>query len=198
MKPKLILGLTLVLSGGLLAGCQTETIQKSHMEAVNLRGDHRSETIQMQHTGGGWLKNGAPFESLSLGEPCLLVIFYPTKVLNQMLRTETGSHQVNVWLVRNQSTGWEAGQHLQDAIRSTESPGNLSIPNSEQLHGQVEIKYADWRHKNHFHLGINLAGEDGATLKGEFDSYDETKFDPNQLWMGPFMIFFSPFVGAKL
>jgi hypothetical protein len=84
--------------------------------------------------------------------------------------------------------------HLQNEIASAETLANLSISNSEQLHGYVEIQEADWRHENLFHIGVDLAGDDGAALKGEFNSYNKTKFDAKQLWLDPYLIVFGPFV----
>jgi hypothetical protein len=193
MKPKLILCLALVLSGGLF-GCETENIQKSDGHAVNLNGDKRADMIQMQIAGGGRLKNGNPFAFYSLNTNSLLVITYPTNNLNQMLQSETGSHQVYAWLVRNQSQDWQQMMRLEKEIASADSLPNLSISNAEQLHGHVETEQADWRHKNLAHVGFDLTGDDGTTLKGEFNSYDKTKFDAKQLWLDPYIIIFGPFV----
>ncbi len=66
--------------------------------------------------------------------------------------------------------------------------------NSERLHGKVEVGQYDWRHKNLFHVGVDLAGDDGAALKCEFNSYEKSKFDAKQLWLDPYLIIFGPFV----
>jgi hypothetical protein len=72
---------------------------------------------------------------------------------------------------------------LTNEISAAESPADLSIPGSIPLHGIVKIKPNSWCHKNFFHTEIDLAGDDGLKLKGEYTSYDYRKFEP-----GTFML----------
>ena len=187
MKPKLLLCLALVLSV-VLTGCQTETVQKFQGIGTNLKGDGHTETnMPMSLTYYGGVKNGRTSTAFSLGDQrCWFLLYYPTNNLNQTLELQTESQQIYAWLVRTQ---------LDDQkFWSVYSPSVPPFPNSEQLHGNVAISQYDWRHKNLFHISMDVIGDDGAVIKGEFISYTKTKFDAKQLWLDPYLIIFGPFV----
>ncbi len=187
MKPKIILCLALVLSGGLLTGCDTEYVGESHVSITNLHGDGRTETNtnSLDNECSG-LINGKTMMAFSLGNPpCSLVLYYPTNNLNQISQLQTDSQQAYAWLVRTQLDC--------QTLLSVKTPAALPFPNSEALHGKIEVGKYDWRHKNLFHIGVDLAGDDGTVLKGEFNYYDKTKFDPKQLLITPYVIFVLPF-----
>jgi hypothetical protein len=185
MNTKLLLCLALVLSG-LVTGCETESIHSSRIALTNLNGDGLTKTngsVSMECYGG--LKNGKTSVAFSLDSRCWLVLFYPTNKLNQVLETQTESKQVYAWLVQTQFDC--------EMLRSVKTPSAPAFPNSELLHGKVQVAQYDWRHKNLFHVGVDLAGGDVA-LKCEFNSYDKSKFDAKQLWLDPYLIIFGPFV----
>ena len=187
MKPKLILCLALVLSGGLFAGCETENIEEHHISLANLHGDGRTETNMIGGGCSGGLIKGKTMASFYVGTPpCSLVIYYPTNKLNQTAQWHTDSEQVYAWLVRTQLNC--------QALRSVKTPSAIPFPNSEPLHGEIEVGEYDWRHNNSHHLAFDLTGDDGIVLKAEFNSHAKTRFDPKQLWLDPYLIFFGPFV----
>ena len=88
----------------------------------------------------------------SLNDQCQLVLFCPTNKLNQVLQAQTGSQPVFAWLVRTQYAGLD-----RLLFESAQSPSALMFSNSERLHGKVEVGQYDWRHKNLFHVGVDLA-----------------------------------------
>jgi len=177
----------------IFAGCETENVQESHGSAANLHGDNQAQTIHLQNAGGGVLKNHSPFAFFSVDATNLLVIFYPTNVQAARLFTNLVVNPVDAWLVRGQFTNWQAYEQLQKEIESAKSPDKVSIANSGRLRGQIEISKGDWRHKNLFRVDVALAGDDGLTLKGEYNSFDNSKFDPKQLWLDPYLLIFGNF-----
>ena len=70
---------------------------------------------------------------------------------------------------------------LTNEISEADSPTNLSIPGSIPLHGTIKIKPSSWYHKNFFHTDIELTGDDGLKLEGEYISYDYRRFEPGTL-----------------
>jgi hypothetical protein len=186
MKRKFILCLALALSG-LLTGCETEYVSESHGTLTNLKGDGQSETLQKKSSVeyGTSFKNGWERTAFSLNDQSQVVLFYPTNKLNQVLQWQTESQQAFAWLVRTQYAGVD-----RSLFESAQSPSALMFPNSERLHGKIEVGRYDWRHKNLFHIGVDLAGDDGAVLKCDFNSYEKSKFDANQLWLDPYLLIF--------
>lgn len=186
MKPKLLLGLALVL-GSVLTGCETEDVGEFHGTVTNLNADGRGEILQKKSSAryGADFKNGWERMAFSLNDQCQLVLFCPTNKLNQILQAQIESQQVFAWLVRTQYAGID-----RSLFESAQPPSALMFPNSERLHGKVEVGQYDWRHKNLFHVGVDLAGADGTVLKCEFNSYEKSKFDANQLWLGPYLLIF--------
>ena len=186
MQPKIILRLALVLCG-LVTGCETENIHSSRIALTNLTGDGLTKTnasVSMECYGG--IKDGKARAAFSLDGKCWLVLFYPTNKLNQVWEEQTESKQVYAWLVRTQFDC--------ETFRSAKSPSAPLFPDSELLHGKVQVAQYDWRHKNLFHVGVDLVGDDNVVLKCEFNSYDKSKFDAKQLWLDPYLIIFGPFV----
>jgi hypothetical protein len=187
MKRKLILGLALVLSL-VLTGCETEEIYHSRVALTNPNGDGFTKTnipISRLWCSGG-VKDGKASAAFSLGNQHWLVLFYPTNKLNEVLETQTESGQVFAWLVRTQFDC--------EMLWSAKDPSAPSIPNSEALHGKIQIAQYDWRHNNLFHLALDMTGDDGVVLKIESDSYMKSKFDPQQLWLDPYLLVFGNFV----
>ena len=175
MKPKLILCLALVLSF-VFIGCETENIEKNHFSVTNLNGDGRTET----HTNSFGIDEHTFADGKALSEfpldnhrSCWLVLFYPTNQLNQISEWQIDSWQVCAWLLRTQLDG---------------------RGHSESLYGKIKVGEFDWRHKNRRYVAFDLTSTNGFALKGEFNSYDQTKFDANQLWLVPYLIIVGPFV----
>jgi hypothetical protein len=188
MKPKLILCLALVLSGGLF-GCETEQIGDHHSSTVtNLNGDGRTETnVPVTMNCGGGLFNGKTRLAFSLGNPpCWVVLYFPTNTLNQPLQVPIDSQQAYGWLVRTQLDCQK--------LWSVKTPATMPFPHSEPLQGKMEIVQYDWRHNNRFHFAWDLTGEDGVAIKGEINNHTKDKFDAKQLWLDPYLIIFGPFV----
>jgi len=173
-------------------GCQTENVEESHASAVNLRGDHQAETSKMGDGNIG-SKNGMSFRHFSVGKSSLLLIFYTNSLPDHTYSGEAGTHQVYAWLIRHQPTDIPAWQNMEREI-SLRSPQNLSVSNSEPLHGHIKLTDTGWRQKNLFHITFALEGDDGASVNGEFKSYDRSKFDPNMIWLVPYMLICGPFV----
>jgi hypothetical protein len=189
MKPKLIPGLALVLSC-FLVGCETEYITDVHNCTVsNLHGDGQTETnVPVTGNCGGGLFDGKTRLAFYLGDSpsCVVVLYFPTNTLNQMLRVPIDSQQAYGWLVRTQldcKTLW-----------TVKTPAAMPFPNTEPLHGKIEIAQYDWRHNNRFHFAWDLAGADGVAIKGEMNNHTKDKFDAKQLWLDPYLIIFGPFV----
>jgi len=185
MKPRILLCLALILSGG-LTGCETESIGEGRVSLANLYGDGRIETNMVQECSGG-LINGKTSTAFSLGSPsCWLLLYYPTNQMNQTSRWQTDSRQVYAWLVRSQldcQTLW-----------SVKTPSALPFPNSEPLNGKIEVGEYDWRHNNRRYFAFNLTGTNGVVLKVEMNSHTKTEFDAKQLWLDPYLIIFGPFL----
>lgn len=70
---------------------------------------------------------------------------------------------------------------LTNEISAAESPSNLHIPGAIPLHGTIKIKPGSWRHRNFFHTKVDLTGDDGLKLEGEYTTYDYRKFEPGTL-----------------
>jgi hypothetical protein len=163
MKPKLLLGLALVLEF-ILTGCETETIEKNHLSVTNLNGDGRTETrtnliayndrtvvgekVVWNIPVGGKMLPGFASNYWS----CWLVLYYPTNQLNQISERQIDSWQVCAWLMQQQPN----------------SPKAISEP----LHGRIESGEFDWRHKYRHYLAFDLTGDNGFAVKGGFDSWD--------------------------
>lgn len=80
---------------------------------------------------------------------------------------------VGDWWYRHQ-----VNANLTNEISAAASPADLSIPGSIPLHGAVTIKQKSWFHKNFFHTEINLTGDDGLKLNGEYTTCDYRRFEP--------------------
>ena len=185
MKPKLLLCLTLVLSG-VLTGCETEYVGEGHVSLTNLHGDGRTETNMVEECSGG-LINGKTSAAFSLGSPpCWLLLYYPTNQLNQTSHWQADSRQAYAWLVRTQLDC--------QTLLSVKTPSALPFPKAEPLHGTIEVGEYDWRHHNRQYFAFDLTGTNGVVLKWEANSYTKTQFDPKQLWLDPYLIIFGPFV----
>lgn len=68
--------------------------------------------------------------------------------------------------------------NLTNEICAAESPANLSIPGAIPLHGTIKVKPGSWVHRNFFHTDINLTGDDGLKLQGEYTTFDYRRFEP--------------------
>jgi len=188
MNPKIILCLALVLSG-VLTGCETKYIGDKHSStATNLHGDGRTETNVTAYLNcGGGLFDGKTRLAFSLGSPpCWIVLYFPTNQLNRILQVPMDSQHGFAWLVRTQLEC--------ETLWSVKTPAVMPFPNSEPLHGTIEIAQYDWRQNNRFHFAWDLAGDDGVALKGEINNHTKDKFDAKQLWLDPCLIIFAPFM----
>jgi hypothetical protein len=197
MKPQFLLGLALVLAF-ILTGCETETIENNHLSVTSLNGDGGTDTCtNMFVAGGRILPDGRMLREFPAGGimlsafpsnhlSCWVVLLYPTNQLNQISEWQIDSWQVCAWLLRTSPDD--------RLLRSIKSASELPFPKSEPLRGKIEAGEFDWRHKNRHYLAIDLTGDNGFAIKGEFDSWDKTKFDAKQLWLDPVLLFYAPFM----
>jgi hypothetical protein len=205
MKTKLLLCLALVL-GGALSGCVMD--RQFYGTGTNLKGKREQiplgSHLKMSVAGSGDTTNGGRYMVLSLPhQDCWFVLFYPTVGPGQWLRMEIGAKKSYAWRsegagtsdwmkeVQNgseQSAAWFVRGKQFDFSRLAlgTSQFGLSVTNSEQLRGQVEIGIGMNGHSE-FDVNVDLSGDDGTTtLQGEFWSY-------KSLWpplLGPAMLVF--------
>lgn len=172
-----------VMASAFVSGCTTTIINEFHGELRNVNRDGRIETIRHQIPGycSGPSRDGGRFVGFALPTSEFSVfLFHPALATGQTLITNTGSPQVDAWLLRGRMLDWS------DFVRSGD-PEQLRQRGGERLEGRVAVR---WKSNADFYIGVNLTADGSTSLRGEFVGYTKTKVDPSVLWQGPAMLLF--------
>ena len=185
------LGLVLII-GLMLAGCANQPLETFRGTVTNLRGDGHAETVRLDlQRYDARFKSGELCLALRLGlQDCWLVLVHPPIKPDVILRAETDPPKVYAWLVRTKSF-YLTEQYL------VNPESLLNFPNSERLHGRVEMSTVSWRHFDNLRIGVNLVGENGGTrLQGEFVRDRKTGFSLEPVIFSAYLLWYG-WDGAK-